>query len=118
MGDLTENFSRWEFACRCGCGFDVVDWELLNLLQDFRRHFGRKIAIHSGARCESHNRDREVGGEPDSQHLIGKAADFSVQGISPAAVYLYLKSRFPDKYGIGFYAWGVHFDVRHEKARW
>ena len=25
MGDLSENFSRSEFECKCGCGFATVD---------------------------------------------------------------------------------------------
>ncbi len=116
MGDLTHNFSRWEFACKCGCGFDTVDYELLTLLQDFRRHFGRRIVIYSGVRCSSYN--ALVGGATDSQHLVGKAADFHIEGIIPEMVYNYLNDRFPNKYGIGLYEWGIHFDVRSDKARW
>ncbi len=39
MGDLTDNLSRSEMACNCGCGFDVVDYDLAVTLQDAVDHF-------------------------------------------------------------------------------
>ena len=76
MGDLSEHFSREEMACKCGCGLDTVDAELLSLLEKIRAHFDRPITINSGCRCEAHN--RAVGGSKNSQHLIGRAADIVV----------------------------------------
>ena len=32
MGDLTKNFSRSEFACKCGCGFDDIDLVLQSVI--------------------------------------------------------------------------------------
>ena len=36
MGDLTENFSRREFACTCNCGADGIDMELVEALERVR----------------------------------------------------------------------------------
>jgi uncharacterized protein YcbK (DUF882 family) len=110
-------FGRHEFACKCGCGFDVVDVELLAVLEYVRDHFERRpVIITSGCRCEMHN--KTVGGSPRSQHLLGKAADFKVVGVHPDAVADWLEQEFPGKYGIGRYDGRTHVDVRGWKARW
>lgn len=82
MGDVSRNFSRKEFACKCGCGFDAVDVDLLAGLQALRDLAGRGIAITSACRCESHN--KRVGGVSGSLHKKGKAADIVIQGMTPA----------------------------------
>ena len=72
MGDLSKNFSRAEFTCRCGCGHDRVQPELINIFQIVRDRFG-PIQITSGCRCVRHNLGQ--GGQPNSAHLDGWAAD-------------------------------------------
>ncbi len=67
MGDLSRDFDRAEFACRCGCGANQVSPRLVAALQDMRRQLGRPIAIRSGCRCPTHN--AAEGGKPDSAHL-------------------------------------------------
>jgi len=49
------------------------------VLQPIRDHYGAPIRIASGYRCEALN--RLVGGAPDSQHVLGEAADFVVDGV-------------------------------------
>ncbi len=110
------HFRRDEFACKCGCGFAAVDYELLALLENVREHFNQPITINSACRCPSHN--AKVGGEDKSQHMFGMAADFVVVGVSPAKVHQYLIGKYPDRYGIGLYKTWVHLDVRPVKARW
>ena len=79
MGDLSENFDLDEFECKCGCGFDTVDQELVDILEEIRSHFktmygGRvRVKVNSGCRCPDHN--LSVGGSQSSQHLLGTAAD-------------------------------------------
>lgn len=73
MGDLTKNFSKKEFACKCGCGFDAISPKLVEKLQGIRDHIENPIIISSGCRCENHNRLQ--GGHSDSAHLKGFAAD-------------------------------------------
>lgn len=117
MGDISQHFDRKEFACRCGCGFDTVDAELVTVLEDLRiRLRGRPIRVNSGCRCVRHN--AKVGGVENSVHRTGKAADIVVQGLDADTVADCLEELYPDKYGIGRYPNFVHIDVRPVKARW
>lgn len=116
MGDLTANFSRKEFACKCGCGFDDVSLELVAVLQDLREHFGLPIVINSACRCEEHN--ERVGGSKGSKHKEGIAADIVVRGKLPKEVHAYLINKYGGKYGIGRYNTFTHIDVRNYMARW
>ena len=97
MSKLSKHFSRYEFACKCGCGFDTVDAELITVLEDIRGHFDRPVSINSAARCKEHN--ESIGGGKRSQHLLGKAADIVVKGIDPAVVYRYLERKYIEKSG-------------------
>lgn len=110
------NFERAEFACHCGCGYDTVDAELLEVLEWVRESFGVPVSITSGARCIKHN--KSVGGAPSSQHLLGKAADIKVKGRTPEEVFETIDGAFPNKYGIGLYKEWVHIDVRSGRSRW
>ena len=116
MGDISKNFSRSEFACKCGCGFSTVDIELLKTLEVIRGHFSSPIKITSACRCESHN--KHIGGGNASKHKQGIAADIVVNGVTPYAVYRFLDSFMPNNYGIGIYKTFTHIDVRKTKARW
>lgn len=118
MGDISKNFSRNEFSCRCGCGFDTVDAELLWVLQQIRDHYGKPVVITSGCRCVKHN--ERVKGASSSQHVHAKAADIYISEISPKDLFDYLNAQYPDQYGLGFYEKNgfVHVDVRTQKARW
>lgn len=82
MGDLSTNFSRSEFACKCGCGLDEVEEELIRFLQALRDKVG-PIKIISGCRCPDHNASKKVGGSKNSSHITGVAADISVPGVDP-----------------------------------
>lgn len=52
-----------------------------NILDPLRAMIARPIIITSGYRCQRVN--ELVGGSKTSQHLLGKAADFHVQGYTP-----------------------------------
>ena len=117
MGDLSQNFSRWEFSCNCGCGFDTVDAMLLVVLQDLSDTYNHMPVNISGPnRCPEHN--KKVGGAKDSEHMKAKAVDIKVQRMSPQVIYNYLNKKYPNTFGIGIYVNRVHIDVRKEKARW
>jgi len=81
MGDLTTNFSRREFQCKCGCGFDDISPALVEGLQQLRDLCGQPITVTSACRCPEHN--RRVGGADKSLHLEGQAADIVIRGLSP-----------------------------------
>ena len=129
---LTKNLNRDEFACQCGCGFNVADKELLELLQKACDHFKEEyqadkvfITITSGNRCGPHNKDEK--GASHSKHVLGLAADHVVKvkvgehvTVVPAeALANYYNALHPKKLGIGMYSNGrVHLDVRPFTARW
>lgn len=80
MGDLTENFSRKEFTCKCGCGLDCIDVGAVNRLQVFRDILQEPIYVNSGCRCPAHN--EKVGGGLKSLHLEKngcKAVDWTIK---------------------------------------
>jgi uncharacterized protein YcbK (DUF882 family) len=118
MGDISKDFSRWEFACKCQCGFDAVDVELIEVLQKLRDYYSRKITITSGCRCLSYNRAKCKDSTDNSQHVKAKAADIIIFGIWPVTVYHTLDTFYPERYGLGLYDDFVHIDVRRIKARW
>ena len=102
-----------------------------------RRRAGSAAAVHPGAlrqagiyhqrlphRCPQRCRGRQRCG----QHLLGRAADFHVEGVPVAAVAAYAETLLPSRGGIGRYpkdaahpkrstGW-VHIDTRASKSRW
>lgn len=119
---LSPSFRVREFGCK---GSDVVllDEELVVLLQCIREHFGKPLHITSGYRTAAHN--AAVGGSKSSQHLLGRAADIQVAGVSVEDVAAYAESLLPGWGGVGRYpvkagrakGW-VHVDTRAKKSRW
>jgi len=125
MGDLTANISRSELKCKCGkCGFDTVDWETLEVVQDCADHFAEQLGVervvvnvNSAARCLEYN--RSIGSTDGSQHTKARAIDFTINDVKPADVYAYLCRKYPDRYGLGSYATFTHADSRSgPPARW
>ena len=112
-----------ELRCRDGSDTVMVDDALMLLLQCIREHFGKAVTITSGYRTAAHN--AAVGGAKSSQHLLGRAADIRVQGVSVEDVAAYAESLMPNWGGVGRYpvkagratGW-VHVDTRADKARW
>lgn len=124
MGNLSKNFSRKEFTCQCGCGFDNVDLRLVKTLQVIRDAAQHPIVIMSGCRCSSHN--KAVGGVANSSHLKGLAADFYISGwsnnrLGNLILSLFIKRQIPDlafTYKIkGKTNTSVHLDVDQSKLR-
>ena len=117
MADLSEHFSRVEFACRDGCGNDSIDVATLEVLEHLREHFAKPVTINSAYRCETHN--AAVGGASDSQHLRGRAVDIAVDDVAPAAVADWLEMNYAGRFGVGRYNTFTHLDTRTDgPARW
>lgn len=120
---LSPNFTVYEFRCRDGSDVVMIDESLVVLLQAIREHFGKPITITSGYRTGTHN--TAVGGSRSSQHLLGKAADIQVAGVSVEDVAAYAESLLTGWGGVGRYpvkagrtkGW-VHVDTRAKKSRW
>lgn len=118
MGDLSPHFSRHEFACKDGCGFDTMDYATVQILEEVREHFGVPVTINSGCRCVSHN--KAVGGASGSQHVYGRAVDIVVQGVAPSEVADWLeRGPMVGRGGVGRYPSFTHVDSRTSgPARW
>ena len=114
MGDLTLNFSRSEFACRCGqCdGRAEMDDDFMDLLQVMRNLRGKPMAPSSGFRCPLHPESVK---RPTSSHTRGLAADFPVGGSGERfeLVRCAVEAGF-DRIGIGKDF--IHVDADPDKA--
>jgi uncharacterized protein YcbK (DUF882 family) len=108
------HFSRSDFACKCGCGFDTVDFELIRSLEYIREHFDKPVIISSGCRCPDWN--ARSGGSDNSLHLQGRAADIKIHGVSPADVQSLAENM--EVGGLGRYVSFTHIDTRSGYARW
>lgn len=108
-------FSREEFECKCGCGQDTVDAELVLQLTLIRAHFNKPVIVTSGNRCMAYN--ERVGGSRNSQHLLGRAADIIVRDVDPDDVADYAEKINVDG-GVGRYSTFTHIDSRRDLARW
>ena len=121
---LTTNFLLDEFKCKDG---SAVPTHLLpnvillaKHLQKIRDRIGRPIHINSGYRSISYN--RQIGGVQNSQHLLGKAADIYVSGMSPKVLSNIIINMINEGViingGLGIYTSFVHYDVRNVPTRW
>jgi len=124
MGDLSTNFSRWEFSCKCGCGYNTVDAELLTVLQWLRYETKTPITINSGCRCVEHNEvvqkesnKHYIPYSSKSQHMLGRAADIVVVGVDPEEVYNLINKYFPSRLGLIQYDYFIHVDSRSRVYR-
>ena len=121
---MTKNFSKEEFDCSDGSEMNIAIYhnmvKVANQLQILRNYIGKPITINSGYRSEEYNAD--VGGVKSSQHVMGRAADIVVKGMTPLAVYttieLLIEKGDMLQGGLGLYDSFVHYDIRGTKARW
>ena len=121
---LTINFNLSEFQSKDGSPMpsNVLAnvRELANALQTIRASIGVPLNINSAYRSPEHN--KRVGGSPNSQHLLGKAADLSNLKLPPAQLAEVIEELISRGYipegGIGIYNTLVHYDIRGNKARW
>jgi uncharacterized protein YcbK (DUF882 family) len=121
---LTKNFNRSEFDCNDG---SVMPKEVLlniqklaNQLQVLRDCLGVTITVNSGYRSPSYN--KKIGGVSNSQHVIGKAADITAKGYTPAQVNAIIEELIKSgdmlQGGLGSYSTFTHYDIRKTRARW
>jgi len=110
-----KHFKLEEFNCRC-CAQNKMQQSFLNKLDDIREKVGLPFHVTSGFRCEKHN--QEVGGKPNSQHLLGIAADVSLE-FFPAINKHYLIKLAPQYFnGIGIAKTFIHLDTRETPSLW
>ena len=111
---LTKNFKLFEFDCKDGADEVRVSPETLDILQKIRDYVGVGVHVNSGYRTPSHN--AKVGGVPNSQHIVGTAADIRTKGASPLEVAQV--AEILGASGIGLYSDFTHVDTRPKPAKW
>ena len=121
---LTKNFSLHEFKCRDGS--DVPEEHMDNVrelaenLQVLRDHIQKPITVISGYRSPKYN--KKIDGAKRSQHLLAKAGDLIVKGMSPdevkAEIVQLIKEGKMKKGGVSLYTYFTHYDVRGFNRRW
>ena len=121
---LTLNFSKAEFESKDGALMPLKVLENIKVLavqlQALRNEIKKPIKVTSAYRSPSHN--KAIGGVKNSQHVLGKACDIIVQGMTPIEVTafiegLILSGKMLDG-GIGTYSGFTHYDFRAKKTRW
>lgn len=111
---IKPHFKASEFQCKDKTEELLVAQDLLNILEEIRKHFDTPVIINSGYRTPSWN--SKVGGTPNSYHCKGMAADIVVKGKSSKEVAEYANS-IMEKGGIIRYTNFTHIDVREKKYR-
>jgi hypothetical protein len=102
-----------QYACRCGCGYDVIDPRIDPIFQDIKAKVpGTKV--NSACRCTEHN--KACSGKANSAHLIGKALDVSCGG----SINRYSVIKILIEHGvrrIGLANSFIHFDLDESKPQ-
>lgn len=112
---LSQHFSRNEFACKCSCGADHISRDLVAKLETVRVLYGKALKVTSGVRCPVHN--EAVGGKisPPSEHVKGLAADLLVRNSSERFRLMGLCiNEFPR---VGVAKDFIHVDIASDKSR-
>ena len=112
MGNLTPNFDREEYACKCGCGDDKIKDELATKVQLVRNILGRSIRINSGVRCNNHN--IAINASASSSHIGGWAADLGYAGSAERYELIKAATQVFDRVGIA--KTFIHVDVDANKT--
>lgn len=121
---LTVNFSLEEFACHDGTPVppELIQTvkKLAENLEIIRKEVGKPLKILSGYRTPAWN--KRVEGAKSSNHMLGRAADITVEGIPPKAIAdtierLIKEGKLPPS-GLGRYTGFTHYDIRGKNARW
>ena len=99
-----------------GSGVNIDD-KLLIILDIIRLKYGKPITVNSGYRTKIHN--EAVGGVPNSQHRLGKAADLHIPNQKTGDLFEKIAKENGAK-GIGRYNSFIHVDTRETEqiAEW
>lgn len=90
-----------------------ISASLIYHLETIRIHFGKPLRITSGFRTVDENK---LAGStsPLSFHTLGKAVDFTVDGVEPKIVQEFIATKIKSG-GLGRYKTFTHFDVRNDR---
>ena len=112
------NFSRAEFACKCGsgkCEAVPMDYHFMKCLQALRTHIGEPFTVTSGYRCTAY--EAAIGGS-GKNHPKGMAVDINTSKAAASKIVV-LANRYGFT-GIGAKLSGdnkdrfIHLDTTHQ----
>ncbi len=108
-----------KIACQCGCGQEIIQYDLFEIIEDFREFIGDKpINVHCVNRCKEHN--KRIGGAKNSYHVEGGAMDLHAIDLDMEELHR-LAIQFQKEYnkdiGLGLYDWGIHIDPSYNHNR-
>ncbi len=90
------------------------------VFEPLRAWVGGPIKVNSFFRSPELN--TAIGGSKTSQHLLGKAADITIQSLKPIEVFAIIEDLIDFgvmlQGGLGLYDTFVHYDIRKTRARW
>lgn len=121
MGATGPHFSDAELRCKgddcnisrtAGCGVNGCTQELVDVLERLRQLVSGPLIVNSAYRCPRHN--KEVGGQPKSEHMLGLAADVRAFGMTAAQLEK-IALTIPEIHGLGRADCQkyIHIDVRN-----
>lgn len=115
-GGKVSNFSLKETACKCGCGANEMQQEIIDIAQAIREAVGKPLTVTSGFRCEAHNSNE--GGSKSSYHTRGMAIDLVCPSLSSKELFD-IANRVDGVMGLIWYAGqrNIHVDTRRVKIR-
>lgn len=109
---MAQYFTLTEFDCKCKCGKNNIDPNLIVCLDEARELAQVPFIINSGCRCEKHN--RRVRGSRTSSHLKGIAVD--IKATNSKTRFAILQSLFMSGFSrIGIHKRFIHVDIDHKK---
>lgn len=116
---LTPHFKLSELECHDGTHEVMVNMASLSLLERLRVIVNRPITVAAGYRNPKHN--KEVGGSPNSRHMLGDAWDVKPpRGFTPKKLAQIAQNL--GFTGIGVYThngqYFVHLDTRPTLTIW
>lgn len=116
------NFTMEELKCKCKkyCNGipHPISYELVEILQKIRNHFGKAVMITSFVRCRQHNKN--VGGVSNSKHLYGTAVDFYVKNTSYKTLANFIEGTIKKSHSVRYYynisGSVMHLDITPKQA--
>jgi uncharacterized protein YcbK (DUF882 family) len=113
---MTSHFSEKELACPC-CGAYHLSEPLLERLESLREIIGKPLTLKSAYRCKKHN--SQIGGSPNSQHLLGKTVDISTKNLNATEKHSLMSAASELGFnGVGVYPTFFHLDMRDDRKIW
>lgn len=118
---LSDNFSSFEFECKCkNCKQQMIDTDLIDKIQNIRNILQIPLQISSGYRCPAHQEELKHQGYTvavgTSTHTQGIAADILLPTKEADKERLLTLCRINFS-SVGIAKTFVHVDLRSERRR-